>query len=42
MSVVRDRGGHVIGVVTLSDVLDWLLEAVEGEAVVPSHGGGVG
>jgi CBS domain containing-hemolysin-like protein len=42
MSVVRDRGGHVTGVVTLSDVLDWLLEAVEGEAVVPGHGGGVG
>jgi CBS domain containing-hemolysin-like protein len=28
MSIVRDADGHVVGIVTLSDVIDWLLEPI--------------
>lgn len=36
LSVVRDHGGRVVGIVTLSDVLDWLLEGIETESRLPN------
>jgi putative hemolysin len=36
LSVVRDRGGRVVGIVTLSDVLDWLLQGIEAEGRPPN------
>jgi CBS domain containing-hemolysin-like protein len=35
MSIVRDREGRVVGLITLNDVIDWLLEPITQAAAAP-------